>query len=246
MNPKSLPPSLGVILAVALAPLISDAQSGEVKSAEPSSFEDLRERLTEREDHRRRREPYRIKIRDRPLTLEGEYEFRLWRVERPALGLNAAHSARSRLDQEIEVESFYGVTPSLSMFAQASIGIAEDLMSGPAEISEQSIERGELWLHAEEIGGSHFDIEFGRLHFEDDRRWWWDQDLDAIRVTYELATIEFAVAVAEELGPDRTDRAHVLPEHDRVRRLLASAGWTWRENHALQLFALRHSDHSTR
>ncbi len=149
------------------------------------------------------------------------------------------------VESELEVEAFYTLGRELSFFAQLRLGLVEDLLDDtPDEVSDLYVERGEMWLYAEDIAGSHLNFDVGRLNFEDDRRWWWDDDIDALRVAYETQTVEIAVALARQLGPSRSDRHFVEPEDDRVLRVLGEASWNWHENHVLELFALYSDDHS--
>jgi alginate production protein len=152
---------------------------------------------------------------------------------------------RLLLAQELEGEAFYSFGPPLSVFAQLRAVMEEDLLSHTfEEVSDCFVERGEMWLFSEDIAGSRVNLDLGRLHFEDDRRWWWDEELDAVRVAYETQSLEIALAFARELGPNRSDRDHVAPEHDHVRRLIGEASWDWSRNHALQLFLLHENDRS--
>ena len=149
------------------------------------------------------------------------------------------------VESELEVEAFYTLGRELSFFAQLRLGLVEDLLDGtPDEVSDLYVERGEMWLYAEDIADSHLNFDVGRLNFEDDRRWWWDDDIDAVRVAYETQTVEIAVALARQLGPSRSERRFVEPEDDRGLRVLGEASWKWHENHVLELFALYSDDHS--
>lgn len=234
------------ILAIGVLAILMPAAGAEPHAGapEPPSSEALRERLTEREDERRPHRPLHVEVGHRPLTLEGEYELSVQRLELPSVAAEPSF-ARNVVEQELEGEAFYSFGRALSFFVQARIGWAEDLLAGTDTVSDQFIERGELWVHSGNLAGSDFSVELGRLNFEDDRRWWWDQTLDAIRLTYEDDPLEFEIALAEELGPTRSDQTTVRPEHNDIRRVIASVQWTWRENHSLQLFLLRHSDHSS-
>jgi alginate production protein len=217
--------------------------------AEPAQGEqaDLRERLTEREDKRRPIEPQSVAVAGRPLVISGEYELALGHVKRRVVGVAVEERDRLLLEQELEVEAFYSFGPQLSLFAQARVGLEDDLLRHTfEEVSDLFVERGEMWLYSEDLAGSHFNVDLGRLDFEDDRRWWWDQELDALRVAYELEDLEIALALARELAPERLDRSYVEPEHDRVVRLIGEASWDWSPNHAVQLFLLRHDDRSAR
>lgn len=228
------------------APLSSHVQSATTAEADRPSSAALRERLTEREDRRRRRQPFQLDLGRHPLILEGEYELTFEGIDGVALGQNTRGPQRALLAQELEAEAFYSIGRLFSIFAQARLGMSEDLLTGDAGTSEHYIERGEFWIHSEEIAGSNVNLEVGRLNFEDDRRWWWEAELDALRLTYEGTVFEIEVAVAEELGAVRSDESGVAPEEVDLTRVLASLEWTWAEDHSAQLFALHHVDHSAR
>jgi hypothetical protein len=109
---------------------------------------------------------------------------------------------------------------------QVRAALEEDLLpSTPNEVSSQWVEREEMWVASEDIGGSGFGFEAGRLNFEDDRRWWWDDELDAARISYERETAEIALAVAREVWPRRSDVSFVEPAHDRVARVVGEFSW---------------------
>jgi alginate production protein len=224
----------------------------QAEEGEEAEEEELQERLTEREDKRRPLDPVTIDLAGRPLIVGGEVELEtstLW----PRTGDSAQdRSARSFLELGIEAEAFYSFGLPLSLFAQVRLAAEEgwdagDCMAGDCtEISDRYIERGEMWLYSEDIAGTGIDIDLGRLDFEDDRRWWWDDELDAVRIDFEAGPVELAVAYARELAPLRSDRDFIDPEHDDVRRLIAELSWDWAANHSLQLFALRQDDRSQR
>ena len=101
-----------------------------------------------------------------------------------------------------------------------------------------------MWLSSTNIADSGLSVELGRLHFEDDRLWWWDEDLDALRLDYERGDVEVALSVARELAPARSDLGSVVPEDNRALRLIAEASWNHRPNHSLHFFGLAVTDHS--
>lgn len=223
----------------------ADAQA-EPEQEEGEEEEDaLQQRLTEREDRRRPLEPFTVDVAGRPLTLGGEYEIEweaLWPRERDE---TTTRSDRALLLQGLEGEAFYTWGKPLSLFAQVKLAMEEDLRVGDYEdVSDRYVERGEMWLYSEDIAGSGINLDLGRLNFEDDRRWWWDRDLDAVRVEYEAGRFDISLAFARELGPYRSDRDYVEPEDDRVQRWIMESSWNWAPNHTLQLFALRQDDRS--
>lgn len=212
-------------------------QAGEIE------VQSLGERLTEREDETRVEEPFTIELFGSPLSLRGQYEIALEARSRVALGKASARDKQLQLDQELELEAFYELNRALSFFAQVRPGWEEDFESGQTDFF---VERGEFWLYARRIGGSGFSLDVGRLNFEDDRRWWWDEELDAIRLIYETDRFELALAAAEELLPARFDQRSIAPEDEKVFRLLAEISWDWRAEQSVQFFALYQRDHSRR
>ena len=203
------------------------------------------ERLTEREDEIQTEDPLVVAILNRPLILNGQYEVVFNYIDRIPVGTETNEYGQLLFEQEIETEAFYGIMPTLSLFIQLRFAMEEDLLSEtPDDVSDTFVERGEMWLNWTEVLGSRVSLEGGRLDFEDDRLWWWDEDLDAVRLIYETDQLEIALAGAEEVAPARTDRSYIDPEHEDVTRWIAEVSLDWSEHHALQFFALYQDDRS--
>jgi alginate production protein len=228
-----------------LALLCADRIAGAQDDDDEDERELLQEQLTEREDKRRPIEPLSTKIGEALLTVGGEYELEILGIEREILDSGVEQPDRVLLEQSLEIEGFITIGEPLSLFVQFQGVMEEDLLEDTVDgLSDLFLEREEMWLYSENILGTHLSFEVGRLDFEDDRRWWWDDELDAVRVTYERQDYEIAIAVARELGPNRTDQDYVDPEQERLLRVIAEASWDWRENHSLQLFLVYQDDHS--
>jgi alginate production protein len=238
------------LLPLAVSPPPARAEGGSsgllaAEDEEDEDADDLRQRLTEREDKRRPRRPFQVLVGGRPLTIGGEYE----------LGLLFRHGRFEEEDDDedqlllatqLELESFYSFGNVLSLFAQVQGDLAEELLpNGPDEVSAALVERGEMWLISEDIAGSGVSVDLGRLDFEDDRRWWWDEELDGVRAAWETETTELSLAVGRELFSARSDHSYVEPENDGVLRVLGEASWDWRPNHAVELFLLYQDDRSS-
>lgn len=206
---------------------------------------DLRARLTEREDENRVAQPWTTQFLGHPLSATLQYELATDWIRQISEKDPPQGKTRVLLEQQAEVELFYTLGPQLSFLAQARVKMEEDLHSDSARgVSDVFVERGEMWINSEQIFGLPLSFEIGRLDFEDDRRWWWDDDLDAVRVTVAGKSVELTLAVAEELGPTRSDHRFIEPARQGVRRVIAEATWDWHPDHTLQLFALHHTDRS--
>jgi hypothetical protein len=216
-----------------------------LRAEEEKEDEGLRQHLTEREDKRRPLEPWSFDVCGRPLTIGGEYEIEVDSIRRRVYDPEPGTPNRVFLEQGLELEVFYSFGPELSLFAQARPTMEEDLLPDTfEEVSDYYVERGEMWLYSENIAGTHLNFDIGHLDFEDDRRWWWDDELDALRIAWELESVEIAFAAARELLPDRSDRDYVDPEQDGVLRLIGEAAWDWHDDHSLQAFLLHQEDQS--
>ena len=51
-----------------------------------------------------------------------------------------------------------------------------------AQIRVLARERGETWLYMSHLFGSNFSLQVGRQNLREPRSWWWDKDLDALRL----------------------------------------------------------------
>jgi len=231
----------------------AEAQRGEEldegEEDDEEDEEDLRQRLTEREDQRRPAAPWSALVAGRPLTVSGEYELELAWVRRFHLE-DVDEDERDPpdrliLEHGLEVEGFYSFGEPLSLFVQLRVAMEDDLVHGRFdEVSASYVERGEMWLHSEDVLGTGVDFEVGRLAFEDERRWWWDGELDGVRLAYETERVDVALALARELAPERGDRDGIDPEHEDVLRVLGEASWDWLPNQTLELFLLHQDDRS--
>jgi hypothetical protein len=178
-------------------------------------------------------------------VLGGEYELQLDYLRNYVIGDLWDQHDRLLLEQGAELEAYYSFGPPLTLFAQIIPTQEQDLLSGSFEdVSDLYVERGEMWLYSENILGSHVNVDVGHLDFEDDRLWWWDDELDAVRVAYERDTFEITLALARELLPTRSDHGYVEPENEDVVRWIGEASWDWHPGHVAELFMLHQDDHS--
>ena len=144
--------------------------------AEDESDDELRKRLTQRVDKRRPVQPFGIDIAGRLLTITGDYEVNLDYLRPANSKAELGRRGRLVLDHGVEAEGYYSLNSQLSLFAQLHLGQRKDLLPGRFErIADNYLERGEMWIYDKNIGGSTFSVDIGRLSFEDDRRWWWDE-----------------------------------------------------------------------
>jgi hypothetical protein len=148
----------------------------------------------------------------------------------------------------MQVELFYSFTEKLAIYLEGEFEWEKDIHnSGDEELqSDNFFQRAESWLYFKNVRDTGVDFDVGRLNFEDERRWWWDEELDAARVSYRTENIELSFAVAQEIWPINTDQDDIDPEQEDVLRLFAHGAWNYLPNHRLGIFSLTHRDHSSR
>ncbi len=174
----------------------------------------------------------------------GEFEASRNEIENLSLG------ERARDDEqvtELEIQAAFSYRPSerLSVFAEIKL-IGED--EAPADetprTSQGELERGETWVYLKRVFDSPYSVKIGRQNFVEPRRWWWDDDLDAVRVYYAREAWRLYAGIAEELARTSSRDDFVDPDQDDVLRLIAQGNWEISESLNLTAFYLRQRDNS--
>lgn len=152
-----------------------------------------------------------------------------------------------KYEQGLELELFYRPSKTLAVFVEGK-GARETMPYAESSPSPafRSFKRGEMWLYANNVFNSHFSVQIGRQNFRERRQWWWDADLDAVRLYFSRRNFYLETAFAQELGYSSTEFDRFDPEQEKVRRILGLASWQWQKDHRFDLFFLRHDDLSPR
>ena len=217
-----------------------------VPAGVPTRGSDLAKRL----DEKRPDKQETLSIFGRPLTIGGELQV-LTEYRRNFDLDDATRKDKVELDDHIELEGLYFLTPRLLLFAQGRFTYAPAIRldTGARDTPEaKEVERREHWLFAgdvlQNVLGRGYSLQIGRQKFQEVREWWWDRDLDALRVYYDRPEMHSELGVGRELAPDSTLTRFITPDDENVFRLLGNAAWAWSERQRLDLFSLYHSDHS--
>jgi hypothetical protein len=150
-----------------------------------------------------------------------------------------------RFDQELQLRGFYRYKDWISTLIEGKVfGEHQLYTGGAAKRSEVDLERGETWVRFDNLFGSDFSLKLGRQNFDEPRKWWWDDELDAIGLRYRPGSWLFEFGVAHEFVPVSLIDNFVEPENKGVTRVLARGNWRYFKNHGLGLFILRQDDGS--
>lgn len=221
----------------------SEEVAPELPRAQPA---EASSRLARRPDERRPAVQFSTTLFGRPLTFGGQHE--ITHQNRRNFDLDSSRSRdRGRLDQELKAEVFYRASDDASLFLQL-VGLSEidTQRSGGQRTSTTSLERGQMWLYANRLLPEPMALQAGRIGLIEPRTWWWDEDLDAVRVYAGRVDWLVETGLARELGRQSTEEHHIAPEHEKVTRWFGRAAYEWRRRHALETYWLHARDDSAR
>jgi len=198
-----------------------------------------------------RRRPYEripetelaVELFGRLLTIGGELSLETEERKDFAFGTEADDLERETV--ELELEFFYPFSDYSAAFVELE-GVRKS--NREPELDQSDTEsrwtRSEMWFYTGGWLEDTVGIQAGRQNFADDRSWWWDKNLDAVRVHYDTETLHMEVGIAQELARASTDEDRIDPEEDEVLRVISSATWVWDTDHRASIFVLIQRDGS--
>ena len=150
-----------------------------------------------------------------------------------------------RFDQEFQLRWSYRYNDWISFLIEGKVlGEHQLYKGGGGRSSKVDPERGETWGRFDQLFGRDLRLKVGRQNFEEPRRWWWDDDLDAVAMRYRRDSWFFEFGVGQELPRKSLLENFADPENQGVLRVLARAHWLYFKNHGVDLFFLHHHDRS--
>lgn len=149
------------------------------------------------------------------------------------------------LDGDIELEFYLQLSAGVSIFIEPTWSYRRDLYREDSDRENDTrFERGQSWVYLDRMAGSNFSLQLGRQEFKDEREWWWDENLDAIRMLYTTKPLHAELAIAKDLTKVSSNMDGIDPEQKDVIRALGSLTWRWTKRQQLALFVLYQSDRS--
>lgn len=198
--------------------------------------------LTQRQDSRRPEQPFGFDLFGRRATVTGEYVLSL--RDRDNLRLDGRSKVRD-LDHELKLEFFYPLTSDAWLFLSGKgVYEGEIYRAGGNTTSTRYIARDQTWLYFDRLGGTGLSLQAGRLNLAETREWWWDDDLDGLRLMHDLGPLHAEITLARELLRERSDEPDIDPEQAGVTRWAGRLSWLWAPRQSLDAFVLHTRDRS--
>jgi hypothetical protein len=202
--------------------------------------------LIRRQDVRRPDDQFKFNLLGKPVTIGGEYD--LNPVFRDDFDLKRNEQDGSvRLDQELKLEAFYPISNFTAVFLsfKGITGSRFNMDSDSTDRTAVELARDETWILFDRIGGTGFGLQFGNQNVSETREWWWDKDMDALRLYYNHGPVHFELMGGKQIGGESTLQS-IDPGHDEVYRVMGLASWMWRSKQRLEFFFLKQWDRSSR
>ena len=242
--------ALALAAALLLQAVAAGAQPGgapgevapELPRAQPAEASG---RLARRPDERRPAVQFSTTLFGRPLILGGQYEITHQNRLNFDLDSNVARD-RARLDQELKAEAFYRASDDVSLFFQL-VGLSEidTYRSTGDRTSASALERGQMWLYADRVLVDALALQAGRIALIEPRTWWWDENLDALRLYAGRGHWLLETGLARELGRKSSEEQYIDPEQEELARWFGRAAYEWRRRHTLEAYWLFSEDNSS-
>ena len=203
---------------------------------------------TQHPDESRPAQQTQIMLFGRPLTIGGSVSL----TARYRGNFSLRDSAQEdvfRLDHKLELELFYPLTERISFFVEGKARYQDELYKeGGNRRVRYALERGEVWLSIdrflERFVGRHWSLQIGRQKIRESQEWWWDENLDAIRLHYDRRKFHAEIALAQEVMQPSTEKDQVDSDEEDVLRFLGRTKWKWKKWLNLEGFFLYLHDYS--
>ncbi len=174
-----------------------------------------------RDDDEQAREPMRIGSR---VIIGGRVES-AW-VERGNYDLDDTADRADQWVSRVQLLGSAQLTSSIEAYSKVALNRSA-LLQDASLVSRQDVEVQEAYVMAHRVGGSPFTVQVGRQRFRDTREWFFDEYMDAARVSavFGAWSVEGAVADGVFAGPvagrDRKDKRHQIAS---IARTLGGRG----------------------
>lgn len=108
------------------------------------------------------------------------------------------------------------------------------------------IELDSLWYLKTRLLGTPLAVQVGRQKMQDRRGWWWDENLDAVRLHYFGSKLTAFAGIGQVGTVNLSTRNRLDPEERGLLRAFGTFEWEWTRRNTLSLFALHQDDRTSR
>jgi alginate production protein len=201
--------------------------------------------LIRRQDVRRPDDQFKFNLFGKPVTIGGEYDFNPGYRDNLDLDQNNPDGS-VRPDQDLKIEAFYPISRFTAVFL-SFVGSTQTRFNIDSEIADQTraaFARDETWIFFDRIADTGFGLQFGNQNVSETREWWWDKDMDSLRLYYNRGPLHFELTGGKQIGGESTLQS-IDPTDKEVYRVLGLGSWMWGMKQRLEFFFLNQWDRSS-
>ena len=234
-----LPVRLGVCWA--LLALLAPVAGADLTSSPLAPGAERRARLVKRPDERRPAQQLTLPVFGRPLTIGGSGEVATQYERNRRLG-RPPESDELAVDLSLRVEFLYLPLDKLLVYAAVNTFFDTIPWESRGQTDYDFIAGWpELWFFYDDMFSTGLSLQVGRQRVSDSREWWWDENLDAIRLLYDRRDLHFQALVAQQLFERNTLDDRIAPSNEDILRFISHTRWRYAEDNYLNLY-VHHGD----
>ncbi len=220
-----------------------NASRDEEKRAETAI--ELARELGISDDDQRPENQKRLKILGKPVTLGGEVSSGFQYRKGYEL-VRGADDDDFKFSPELKLEAIIDINEKTVGFAAGKIFADSTIYKeGGGTSTEVGVQLDEAWVLRTGLFNTPLAIQVGRQQVKERREWWWDEDLDAVRLHYFGKKVTGFVGAGRQLGYYST-LGRLDPEDRKIDRLFGQLNWDWADRQEIGLFGLVQRDKSRR
>jgi alginate production protein len=187
----------------------------------------------------------RINVLGKPLIIGGEVGAS-FQYRKDYELVRGAKDDDFKIGPEAKLEAIWLLSDTLVTFTDVKLfADTTVLREGGRAKGEGGAELSEAWLLKTNLFNTPLAVQVGRQQFQERREWWWDKNLDAVRLHYFGKRVSAYVGLAKEVGYHST-LGRPDPEDRGLHRAMANLKWDWADRQQMELFALHQNDRSSR
>ncbi len=152
-------------------------------------------------------------------------------------------SADADAAAEGKLEAIWLPSERMAVFASSKAFGETSASQGRNTKRKSGITLDELWWLKTGLFETPLAIQVGRQRLRDQREWWWDDNMEAVRLHYFGSDLTGFVGAGRKLASLSTEGP--LDAEDRgLFNVFGHLDWEWKKRHHLEVFALRQNDRS--
>lgn len=151
-----------------------------------------------------------------------------------------------RIDPLAKIEAIWIRTESTVVFASARVFAEQDIArEGGNRRGRAGVSIDDFWLLKTSMFNTPLALQVGRQRLRDRREFWWDDQIDGVRLHYFGKKVDAYVGLGYPVGYYST-LGRMDPEGKGLSRAFGNLSWEWKKQQHVELYGLHQNDRTRR